>query len=370
MKRILITGGGSGGHVYPSIAVLEELRKRDEGKVRYVYIGAGTEIEDVIRQKVDRHYTITTGKFRRYFSFKNFTDVFRVPVGFFQSLYHLLRELPDVVFSKGGYVAFPVVVAAWLYRIPIVTHESDAIPGAANRFLGKFSTRIALGYESASSYFFGRKLRITGNPVPESALEGDAQKARKYFKLTESRPTILVVGGSQGSKLINENISKFLDEILAFSQIIHQTGKKNYDETAKLAAQNAGIKAGRRGYHIDAYLNEEETKMAYAVADLVIARAGATTVAEIAANEKVAIFIPLANSANDHQRMNAYEIAETGGAIVLEEANLSEHVLMGKLKKALFDEELRKKMKDAIKEFYYPNAAEDIAEEVLSVMKK
>lgn len=369
-KRILITGGGTGGHVHPSLSVIAEIKKTfGEEEVEFIYVGSGNDIERVIRDDVKRSYTIATGKFRRYFSWRNFTDIFRVIIGFAHSLIILFREYPDVVFSKGGYVSVPVVIAAFLYHIPIVLHESDARPGLANRVLGKLSKKVALGYDEARSSFLARTTVVTGNPVSETVMHGDPKKARELFGLSTQKPILLVLGGSQGSHYLNERVAMILGEIVEYFQVIHQTGKENYNEAVRMSLDEANIKVGERGYYVYPFLNQEQVRAAYAIADIVVARSGATTIAELAANHKVAILVPLANSANNHQRMNAYAVARIGGAVVLEEANLTKHLLLEKIG-IVFKQENREKMQRAITNFYAPNASADIAEIVVGFLKK
>ncbi|QQS61189.1 MAG: undecaprenyldiphospho-muramoylpentapeptide beta-N-acetylglucosaminyltransferase [Candidatus Moraniibacteriota bacterium] len=365
MKRIVIAGGGTGGHIYPSISVIDQLRKRSNEKLEIIYVGSGSELEKSLYEASDRSYTITAGKIRRYFSWRNFTDPFLTLIGWFQSLMYLLREMPDVVFAKGGYVSFPVAIAARMYRIPVVIHESDAIPGTSNRTLGKFAHRIGLGFLSAKEYFLEERVFFTGNIPRLGITEGNPERARKTFSLSESKPVILVLGGSQGSKAINMHIVDILAEILPYAQIIHQTGEGNMKEVEERAKKREGIKPGRDGYHPITFLHEEEMKDAFSVADLVISRAGATSIAEIAACRKVSILIPLASSANDHQRMNAFIVAKKRATLVLEEANLMEKMLAEKIKNILFDKELREEIQKNIAEFDVPDSAQKVADLIL-----
>lgn len=365
MLRIVVTGGGTGGHIYPAVAVMRSLRARTADPLELIYIGSGSSMEQDIAKEADRSYVVLTGKYRRYFSLSNFFAPFGVFVGVIQSLRILFKELPDAVFSKGGYVAFPVVLAGWLYRVPILTHETDATPGASNRLIGKFCDKIAISYRHAAQFFDSKKIIPTGIPVRETLLAGDPKEGRAYFHLTESMPTILVLGGSQGSRAINTKFASVVDDLLEFAQVIHQTGRANFEEVKNLSAQKAGIKAGSGRYHIFPFLDEGEMRLALASADLVISRAGGTAIAELAANRKISILIPLESSANDHQRMNAYAVAEEGGAMVLEESNLMEHIFLEKIKHILNDEGVRDRIRERIGRFYNPQAAETIADEVL-----
>jgi UDP-N-acetylglucosamine--N-acetylmuramyl-(pentapeptide) pyrophosphoryl-undecaprenol N-acetylglucosamine transferase len=246
-------------------------------------------------------------------------------------------------------------------------HESDANPGMANSILAKFATRVAVSFPSAEAYFPAAQVVITGSPLREDINQGSAENARKIFSLTESRKTIFVFGGSQGAKIINEKVLEILPEILKSYQVIHQTGERNFEEVEKRAGE-LGIKNGHGGYHAIPFIGEE-IKDIFAVSDLVISRAGSSSISEIAANGKSAIIIPIDKSANDHQRMNAYSIAKIGGCVVLEEANLGEHILIENIKNILENEELRNKLITNIKAFYHPDAADRIADGIIGMMK-
>jgi UDP-N-acetylglucosamine--N-acetylmuramyl-(pentapeptide) pyrophosphoryl-undecaprenol N-acetylglucosamine transferase len=368
--RILLTGGGSGGHIFPLIAVADKIREKIGSEAEFLYVGSGARIErETMTEKGIKSKFIFAGKMRRYFSVLNFLDFLKFPVSFIQSLWILLVFMPDVVFSKGGFVSVPVVLAAWIYRIPIIIHESDATPGTSNKILEKFSDQIAVAYSSTLDYFEKSKTALFGNPVREGIDQGNIEEARKSFGLTESKPVILVLGGSQGSEIINNAIIKILPKLLHYSQIIHQTGEENYDRVVRFSGEQ-GVKAGREGYYAAGFLDFEMMKQAYAVSDLVISRAGANIISEIAANSKPTILIPLEHSAQDHQRMNAYELAKVGASLVLEESNLGENMFFEKIEKIMMDENLRMNMGQRINAFYHPNAAANIAEGIIELARE
>lgn len=368
--RVVLTGGGTGGHIMPLVAVAEELRKQLNGRVEFLYIGSeGTlEHEAMHNASIPAKY-IATGKLRRYWAFQNFVDFFKVPLGFLQSLWHLLRYMPDAVFSKGGYVAVPVVLAAWVYRIPILTQDSDAVPGMATRILGKFADRVAVAYASAMPYFLPDRVALTGNPVRKQITEGKREEARNLFHLVENKPVILVLGGSLGSLIIDKAIVTILPKLLEEAQVIHQTGASPYEETIR-SAEELGIHSGNGGYAATPFLQVDDLKHALALADLVVSRAGANAISEIAALGKPAILIPLSTAANDEQRMNAYEIARMGGALVLEENNLGENILLGKITHLLKDKELLQKMGESIRAFHHPEATEHIAKGLIELIER
>lgn len=368
--RIVLTGGGTGGHLFPLVAVANKVKEKIGPDAEFLYIGSGAEMEkNIMKQEGIPVKFVLSGKMRRYFSFENFLDFFKVPCGFFQSLWILLKFMPDAIFSKGGYVAVPVVLAAWVYRIPILIHESDSIPGISNQFLSRFANRIAVAYPSAEEYFPKDKTALTGNPVRFQVTDGDPVMMRTQLGFTSARKTLLVLGGSQGSRVINEAIVKILPQLLHSYQVIHQTGEGNFNQVVSEAALQ-GIKVGRDGYFATTFMNANQLRDAFALCDLVISRAGATFIAEIAANEKPAILIPLGSSANDHQRMNAFALAKIGAAFVLEESNLGQHLLLEKIEKILNDDDLRSNMIAQIKTFYHSNAADVIANGVIELARR
>ncbi|KKP79928.1 MAG: undecaprenyldiphospho-muramoylpentapeptide beta-N-acetylglucosaminyltransferase [Candidatus Moranbacteria bacterium RIFOXYA12_FULL_35_19] len=365
--KIVLTGGGTGGHIIPLIAVARKIKEK-EISAEFMFLGP----KENFSKKFMTAEGITikhamSGKMRRYFSILNFVDALKIPIGIVQALWHLLWFMPEVIFSKGGCATLPVVIAGWLYHIPILIHESDANPGMANSVLAKLASRVAVSYPSAESYFHSEQVVVTGSPLREDINKGNKENAQKMFSLLESKKTIFIWGGSQGAKAINDKILEVLPELLPNYQIIHQTGEKNFEEVKKRAGE-LGIKIGRDGYHILSFVGEE-LKDILAVTDLVISRAGSSSISEIAANGKPAIIIPIENSANDHQRMNAYSIAKIGGCVVLEESNLGEHMLLGKINEIMNNEELRNKLTQNIKSFYHPDAADRIAEGILGMTK-
>lgn len=367
--RIILTGGGTGGHIFPLIAVMKQVKDlAGLENLELLYVGSGAKIEkEVMSSEGVPVVNIMSGKIRRYFSLLNFIDFFKVPIGIIQSLWILLRFMPDAVFSKGGYAAVPVVIAAWIYRIPVLIHESDAIAGLANKFSAKFARRIGVAYDSAKQYFPEKKTAVIGNPVREDIMGGNRSEALSLLKLSESKPVIFVMGGSQGSNSINEAIIKALPELLKKVQIIHQTGKDNYENVVHEAAEY-GIKAGREGYLAFPFMDPETLKDSFAAADLVISRAGANSISEIAANRKPSILIPLETSANNHQRANALDVAHVGGAIVLEEMNLTKHLLIQAIDKILNEKEFADSLSEKISVFYHPDAAKIIASGVLEMI--
>jgi len=241
-----------------------------------------------------------------------------------------------------------------------LTHESDSVPGVANRVIGKFSDRIAISYNRARRYFVEGKLLLTGNPVIEEINQGSKEAFIEKVGLTESRPIMLVIGGSQGAQNINIAIARFLPKLLKHVQVVHQTGEKNYEETIRMARE-VGVKEGRGGYFPFTFFNTKDLSNAYSAADIVISRAGANSISEIASNKKPVILIPLPTAANNHQSMNAYELVEAGGAVALEENNLVENIFLQNIEKILHEEGFADKLIKNIEKFYHFDAADKIA---------
>ncbi len=368
--RIVLTGGGTGGHVFPILAVVRKIKEQlgENEDSEFLFLGPDGELErEVMEKEMIPTKNILCGKFRRYFSFRNVIDIFKFPVGFIQALWHLLIFMPDVVFAKGGYASVPVAFSAWIYRIPIVIHESDVMPGLANQIVSRLASRIAVSFPGSNKFFPEKKVFISGNPVREEIAKGSREEAIKIFSLASDKKTILVLGGSQGARVINTAIVNILHEATKRWQIIHLTGKKEYEEVVHEAAK-MGIKAGREGYHPYPFLLEE-LPHAFAAADLVISRAGANAMTEIAANKKPAILIPINGSANNHQEQNAFAFSQAGAAILIEQANLGENILIEKIEQVIGEKDLDFELIERIKKFYNPKAADVIAEEIIKIGK-
>jgi UDP-N-acetylglucosamine--N-acetylmuramyl-(pentapeptide) pyrophosphoryl-undecaprenol N-acetylglucosamine transferase len=369
--RIVLTGGGTGGHIFPIIAVAKEIRElaSESADLEFLFLGPNGELEkEAMEKEMIPAKKILSGKLRRYFSFSYISDPFKLPIGIVQSLWQLLVFMPDAVFSKGGYAGVPVVIAAWIYRIPIVIHESDIMPGLANQFAGKLAKRVLVSFPGAANFFSPEKVEIAGNPIREELTKGSKEEAKKIFGLQEGRKIILVMGGSQGARVINESILRILPKLVKNFEVIHLTGGSEYENVIQEAGR-AGIKVGHSGYHPYPFLREEMAQ-ALAVADLVISRAGANAVSEIAANGKSAIIIPIKSSANNHQELNAYALQEAGAAVVLEQDNLGENIFLEKIEEVMNNGELQFELSERIKKFYNPDAAEKIAGEIIKLANR
>lgn len=370
--KIVLTGGGSGGHFYPLIAVAEELRTLAEQKniLRLeLYYFAHTKYDEKALFDNQISFTqIPAGKIRRYFSFENFLDIFRTGVGFFVALFKLFILYPDVVFSKGGFPSVPVVLAAKVLRIPIIVHESDTIPGRANKFGAKYADRIAISFKEAFQYFNSKKTALVGHLVRKEVRNPITEGAFEYLKLNPTIPTIFIIGGSQGAKLINETVLSILPKLLETYQVIHQTGVKNFNEVtmqSKVILDKV-LRADEK-YRPYAYLNPLALRMCAGASTVVVSRAGASSISEIAWWGVPSIIIPITDSNGDHQRKNAFSYASTGAASVIEEKNLMPQVLLQEIKRIVDDKELQSNMKKATELSRYPDAAKTIADELISI---
>lgn len=369
IPRVVLSGGVSGGHTYPLIAVARVLRKRYPQGIELLFLGGGGVFEQTAMETEGIPMRrILYGKMRRYFSFLNYLDFFKLPLGILQALWHLLLFMPDVVFSKGGAASVPVVLAARFYRIPVLIHDSDSVAGRANAWLGKWVQKVAIAYPSAAQYFPSGKTALTGNPVREEILSGSKERARERFGLDPQKKTLVLFGGSQGAHGLNNALLRVLPLLLTRGvQIIHQTGSNHLKGVLALAAE-LGVPTESGSYHPIDFLSAEEIGDTLAVADIVVSRAGAGSIAEVAACRKALVLVPLPSAANDEQRKNAYDIAEIGGALVLEEANLGEHLFLENLENLLNNDDLRAEMGEKLHVFYHPDAAERIADGLIDLM--
>ena len=371
--RILLVGGGSGGHVFPLFAVAQSLQNlaSKEGKdIEIILLGEGRFFNETARNSGFTYKKIITGKLRRYFNLESFLDPFKMMVGFFQSFWHLFRLMPDAVFTKGSYASFFPALAAKLFFIPIYVHDSDSVPGAANRFVGKLARKVFVSFESAKNYFPAEKVELTGNPIRQELLSGNKNEALSFFRLSETLPTVVILGGSQGAKKINDIVLASVVQLTQNFQVIHQTGDKNYGEIKKSLEQlekelgSPTSEQIKNRYKIYPFFNESELALAYALGDVFVSRASAGGVFEISALGKPAIFVPIKKSASNHQHLNALELVKHGG-ILIEEDNLITSVLVNEIKEAY---QKREEMGLKIKAFAKLDAADKIAEGILNIM--
>ena len=369
--KIVFTGGGTGGHFYPMIAVIQKVNslidKNNIVGAKLYYFSDSPYDKAVLMENSVLFEQVSAGKMRLYFSFKNFIDMFKVVGGIIGAIFKLYSIYPDVVFSKGGYAAFPTLVAARILRIPVVMHESDSSPGRVNKWTGKFAKKIAVSFKEAGEYFPKGRVAWTGHPLRmEIENKMERNKALDFFKLESNLPVVLILGGSQGAELINQTILDTLPELVNKFQVIHQTGVSNYKSLLGRSGVVLGDNLNKSRYLPMPFLNNLAMKNAAGAADLIVSRAG-STIFEIAAWGVPSIIIPITNSNDDHQRKNAYNYAHTGACIVIEEANMTSHILYSEIDRIIENKVVSEKMKNATSIFGKKNSAEMIAEEIIKI---
>lgn len=320
MKRIVLTGGGTAGHVTPNIALLPGLKKNGYD---IFYIGSYNGIEKkLIEEQGIPYYGISSGKLRRYLDVKNFTDPFRVLKGCHEARKLMKQLKPDIVFSKGGFVSVPVVFAAKHFHIPVIIHESDMTPGLANRLSIPSATKVCCNFPETVKHLPEGKAVLSGSPIREELMHGSKAAGLAFAGLSDKKPVICIIGGSQGSAAINQAVRSILPRLLAEYQIIHLCGKGNMDASL----------SGTPGYAQFEYVRDE-LKDVFAAADLIISRAGANAICEILALRKPNILIPLPLSASrGDQLLNAASYEKQGFSKVLQEETLSDRVLLSAIK--------------------------------------
>jgi len=371
--KIVLTGGGTGGHFYPLIAVAQSLRKEIK-KQKYVdpeihFISNNPYDEGILFNNRIIFHQVPAGKMRIYFSPLNIIDWIKTFIGVIKGTLTLFKIYPDVVFSKGGYASFPTLFAAKILRIPVVIHESDTVPGRVNKWSGKFAKKIAVSYPESMEYFKEGSTAWTGNPVRDEIAIPAGEGAHEFLGLEEDVPTILIMGGSQGAKFINDAIGVALPELLKKYQIIHQVGEANEDDVTKETAvilDGLEEDTDRKRYKIFGTLNNLATKMAAGAADIVITRAG-STLFEIALWGIPSIIIPITKSNGDHQRKNAYTYSRSTQATVIEESNMDASILISEIQRILDDPQTRATLSEKAKSFAQKDAAGKIAREILEI---
>ncbi len=344
-KRIVLTGGGTAGHITPNIALLPSLRQLG---YEISYIGSYEGMEKRLIGDYDiPYYGISTGKFRRYFDLKNFTDPFRVMKGYIQSR-RILKEIrPDVVFSKGGFVAVPVVRAAASLKIPCVIHESDMTPGLANKLCIPVAQKVCCNFPETMQGLPADKAVLTGSPIREELLKGSRAAGLTLCHFTANKPVLMVIGGSLGASSINQTVREALPELLKDFQVVHLCGNDKMDN----------LLLNTPGYIQFEYL-KAELKDVFAMADVVVSRAGANAICELLALKKPNLLIPLSAGSRGDQILNARSFESQGFSMVIDEDYLSPALLVEKVQELYFN---RQSFIQAMNSSQQMNAAKTIA---------
>ncbi|MFA7302175.1 MAG: UDP-N-acetylglucosamine--N-acetylmuramyl-(pentapeptide) pyrophosphoryl-undecaprenol N-acetylglucosamine transferase [Candidatus Paceibacterota bacterium] len=372
--KIVFTGGGTGGHFYPIIAIAEAMtdlvRERRLIEPQLYFMGPDAYDKEALFENGIVFIRVPAGKWRRYFSLRNYSDLFVTLAGTLSALAMLFRLYPDVVVSKGGYGSIPTLMAARLLRIPVVIHESDSKPGRASLFAATFAAKIAISYESAAA-FFPKKVQgniaRTGTPIRKALMRVEPEGAREYLKLEQGLPTVYITGGSQGSQKINETVITALPALVALANVIHQTGENNLKSCEAIAQVILDKDPHASRYHAFGYLSQISLQRAAGIADVIVSRAGTGTIAEISTWKKPAILIPIPESVSHDQHGNAYAYARTGAAVVIEEGNLTPHLLASEIERIIKDKEVATRMSASAAGFTDPDAARILAGTVLGI---
>lgn len=371
--KILLTGGGSGGHFYPLISVAQQIRKTSEEKKllqpEIFYVAEDPYDEDLLFRNNIVFKRLSSGKLRGYFSVLNFLDFFKIIFATIKAFFLLFLIFPDVVFTNGGYGAFPVLFVSRIFRIPVVIHVSDTVPGRVNNWASKFAKKISVAFPETGDYLLKEKdkLAFTGNPVRRGLSTVLEQGAHEFLKLDKHVPTIMILGGSQGAQIINDIIVDALPKLVEKYQIIHQTGKNNFEDVSGRGKFVLQDNKNKDRYKPFKYLDLLAMRMSAGASSLIISRAGAGSISEIAVWGIPSVIIPITKSSGDHQRRNAFSYARSGSAVVMEEKNLAPNLLISEIDRIMGDEEKRKEMSDSAKKFARLDASEKIAKGILEI---
>lgn len=369
--RIVLVGGGTGGHFYPLIAIAESIIARAKAEQIHLpelyYMGPTQYDAGSLFAYGITYVHCPAGKMRRYASLRNILDAFKTMYGIFVAIGKLYALYPDVIISKGSYTSIPIVIAGWLLRIPIVIHESDAHPGRANRLAKRFARYIAISYAETAAYFPSEKTALTGIPIRAELLLAPPQNPHDILEIQSDRPLIFIVGGSSGAVRINNLIIEALDELLPRYTVLHQVGEQNASVVKETS--NALVKAREQldHYHVRGFLDVASLHAGLCAAAVVISRAGSTSIHEIAVHKKPSILIPIPEDISHDQRTNAYTYARTGAATVIEERNLTPHLLVSEIERIMTTPNVRDEMQFAAGEFARTDAAEKISEILISI---
>lgn len=370
--RILISGGGTGGHIYPALAVARELRDSYGAELLYIGDRNGLETEIVPRAGIPFD-AISAGKLRRYLSARTFSDLGRVPLGMMQALGHVRRFKPHAAFTSGGYVSVPAGIAARVNGVPLLMHQQDVPPNLANRLLTPAATRISVSFPDSLRYFPARRTSLAGNPVRDEILRlaGAGSAAYKpQFGFVPTLPVVLVTGGSQGARHINQVVAQALPALLPHCQVLHISGRLTFDETRTAADQQLATAPDLRArYQLYPYL-DAEMPAALAACDVVLCRSGAATLAELAIVGRPSVLIPLPPGfTGSPQAVNAEMFCRAGAAVMALDRDLTAERLQSLLLPLLADAARRAAMGDAARALGHPNAAADLARTVAELAR-
>ncbi len=360
--KILVSGGGTGGHIFPAIAIANELKEKlSDVDIQFVGAKGRMEMEKVPKAGYEITGLWISGLQRRL-TLKNLMFPFKVISSYLKSRSIIKRFKPDVCVGTGGYASGPLLMAASSMKIPTLIHEQNAFPGITNKMLSRKVSKVCVSYPGMEKYFPAEKIVVTGNPIRKEILNNSISKIKgcQFFNLSDKKKTLLIIGGSQGARKINEAIIHNLDKLLGLGiQIIWQTGTSSFEKANAMAAKKENISVHEFIYKMD---------YAYAACDFIISRAGAIAIAEIIAARKPAIYVPLPSAAEDHQAKNAMSLVEGKAGLIVKESEIFE-VLPARLKELVEDNKLQNEIIGNLGMFAHPTATSDIAVEVIKLME-
>ncbi len=366
--KIVFTGGGTGGHFYPIIAVAESVR--DLVKERHLlepdlyFFGPSVFDERALYENDITFVKTPAGKARLYFSLMNYIDMVKTGWGIIGTLFKMYRLFPDIVFSKGGYGSVPTLMAARVLGIPVIIHDSDAIPGRATLMAAPYAKKIALSYDEALQYIpekYSPKAAVIGNPVRQEVRETAKDGTEEFLDLEANVPVLLFLGGSLGAEKVNDTVFQALPDLVAKYQVIHQTGQAHVEEATQTSRVILDKNERRYRYKPYGYLSPLALKMAAGAADLIISRAGSGSIAEIASWGKASILLPIPQSVSRDQSANAFAFARARAATVIEQDNLTPHVLIAEIERLFTNPKARNDMAEAAAKFARKDAASVLA---------
>ena len=372
--KVLVSGGGTGGHIYPALAVATQLVKQYQAEI--LYLGSDDGLENELAPAAGFPLVIVkAGKLRRYISWQTLTGVARIPVGMAQAAGIVRKFNPDVVFTSGGYVAVPAGLGARLNGVPLLMHQQDVPPNLSNRLIAPLATRISVAFADSLAYFPARKTLQLGNPIRQEMLDMRSvspQEARRKLELEADLPLLLVTGGSQGARHLNQVVCRALPELLTHCQVLQISGKYLYEETRELSGQTMTQLPEdiKRRYRLVPYLNAE-MPAAIQAAELVLCRSGAATLSELAVLGKPSLLVPLPPAiGSSPQEANAEMFGRRAAAQVIRDADLEPEVLVKRVISILSSKALLASMSEATRVFAKPDATQDIVAEVIRIARQ
>ena len=371
--RVLVSGGGTGGHIYPALAIAIQLHEKYQAEI--MFLGSDDGLETAIVPAAGfRLATIKAGRLRRYISWQTIRGVMRVPMGMLQAIGIIRKFRPQVVFTSGGYVAVPAGLAARLNRVPLFMHQQDVPPNLSNKLVAPLATRISVAFADSLAFFPARKTLQLGNPIRQAMLDvcqTAPQEARRALGFEDQEPLLLVTGGSQGARHLNQSVCEALPDLLAHCQVLQISGKELYRETQELSNSILAQldEPLKKRYRLVAYLNED-MPLALQAADLVLCRSGASTLSELALLGKPSILVPLPPAiGSSPQEANAEMFERKAAAIVIKDVNLKPQELVERVRFFLSSSTRLEAMAKAASSFAKPQATQEITAELVKIAR-